>query len=214
VIPVNGKIVSKIDSGGLARWEKVFSVFKILDIAYFVIQASLVFISISKDIKFIYVFLFLIVLVISWMQRNLKQLKGRMAKENFTTMLSQSGIQVEELSYKSLNRSPPLKFIRLDYHLQAFLSFSKAINDTASDSETFSDDDLDLIRVLISNNSDLLMSLQRYNIIQEEAFAILLFILSEKSDATYTQWCQLCGILLEFMGSEPKSKEIRKEMCF
>ncbi|MGA0332104.1 MAG: hypothetical protein ACO3MI_07050, partial [Candidatus Poseidoniaceae archaeon] len=191
---MNGIIVSKIDSGGLARWEKAFSVFRILEIAHFVIQACLFLLSIFNGFKLIYGFLIMIVFVIYGVQRNLKQLKGRMAKENFTTMLSQSGIQMEELSYKNLNRSPPLEFIRMNYHLQAFISFSKAINDTASDSETFSDDDLGLIRFWISNDSDLLMSLQRYNIIQEEAFAILLFILSEKSDVTSTQWCQLCEI--------------------
>ena len=208
-------IITQINKGGIKNWNRFYLAFRVFEVFDFLYNIIVIVLKLTGKLQNpIYLFIMILLLPPYYLLKRTIKMKGEISKNNFEHHLSESGADLTKFSYHKMSRLPPLAFIRLDYHLSTILSFSAGINHTASDSEEFSENDLLLIRSWISNDKDLKNCLEKYTHVNEEDFGTLMFILAEKSDTTSTQWCQLCEILLEFMGSEPKSEEIRKEMCF
>ena len=207
-------IISRINRGGSKRWTRVFIAMRIFDIlfwTYDLLIFGLKMLNMLENPFYVYI-IFLLAPVYYFMNRLINK-KGLQSKGDSEKLLSESGVEPTKLSYNKLNRSSRLRFILLDYHLRTILLFSTSVGDISPDSYEFSEDDLGLFRFWISNDKDLKNCLENYNIIREEDFATLMSILSARSDTSSTQWCQLCEVLFEFMGGEPESEEIRREMC-
>ena len=208
-------IIALINQGGIKNWNRFYLAFRVFEVLDFLYNIIVILLKITGKLQNpIYFFIMILLLPPYYLLRRTIKMKGEFSMNNLEHQLAETGVDLTKFSYHKMSRLPPLAFIRLDYHLSTILSFSAAVNYAASDSDEFSEDDLGLIQSWISNDKNLKNCLERYTHINEEDFGTLMFILAEKSDTTSTQWCQLCGILLEFMGSEPKSEEIRKEMCF
>lgn len=133
------------------------------------------------------------------------QKRGRKSQDTLKSM-------VPDHSFENLAKGPPINSIRLEACAGTYIAFASAMNEIASDSDSFSEDDLALISRLIFNDVILRKSLNRYKSMAQSVFATLLFILHEKGDFTNRQWSQMCKILLKFMGEEPKSELVREEM--
>tara|TARA_B100000767_G_scaffold115929_1_gene110617 strand:- start:576 stop:1202 length:627 start_codon:yes stop_codon:yes gene_type:complete len=132
--------------------------------------------------------------------------RAQNSRENLTSMAPGH-------SFESLFKGPPINSIRFEQCAETYIAFANAMNDLASNSDTFSEDDLELISHLVFNDKVLRKSLKRYKTMEPSLFATLLFLLDEKGDFTRGQWAQMCKVLLKFMGEEPKSKQVRNELC-
>ena len=148
---------------------------------------------------------FVLLLMLTLFNKKLLMQRGQKSDENLKSMLHSH-------TYSSLSKGPPIKSIRLEQCAETYIAFANAMNNIASDSDTFSEDDLSLISYLISKDKVLRKSLKRYKSMDQSVFATLLFILNEKGDFTRSQWAQMCKMLLKSMGEEPKSKPVREEM--
>ena len=113
----------------------------------------------------------------------------------------------------ALKKIKPIHRLELERYISAIIAFSKPLSDLSSGSRRFSQDDVGLLRFWISEDTILASWLENFHRYPESILCDMLFLLMEKGDLSRGQWCQLCTVLIEFMGGVPESPQIRAEMC-
>ena len=117
---------------------------------------------------------------------------------------------------QSISNNPPIIRIRFEYNLPSLLHlasvFSKALNHLRASKNVFSEDDLELIRFWIQEDSELRTTLKNLEEIQESSISTFFEVLFDKSFLSDFQRDQLLHAFIGFTGTSSKLDSIEHKI--